>query len=163
MHTASSSPQRPRSWSLWGGNTQMRIKSGQHGANHIGRQPRSYHPENLYIFPPKLTTQHTPSPPSSSSTTTRDSLQMANSTVSEASLLYANTDFTKLNWLEAQWAAWYLWIGNPILATGLASFLLHEVRPAAVAPLACHAHSNTAGRLLWPCNSMDHHRRDTVL
>ncbi|KAI0085253.1 C-4 methyl sterol oxidase [Irpex rosettiformis] len=52
---------------------------------------------------------------------------MVNSTVSEASLLYANTDFTKLNWLETQWAAWYLWIGNPILATGLASFLLHEV------------------------------------
>ncbi len=53
--------------------------------------------------------------------------KMVNSTVSEASLLYANTDFTKLNWLETQWAAWYLWIGNPILATGLASFLLHEV------------------------------------
>jgi methylsterol monooxygenase len=41
--------------------------------------------------------------------------------------LYANTDFNQLNWFEQQWAAWYLWIGNPIIATGLASFLLHEV------------------------------------
>ncbi|THH14493.1 hypothetical protein EW146_g5836 [Bondarzewia mesenterica] len=43
--------------------------------------------------------------------------------------LYANagTDFSSLNWAEQQWAAWYLWIGNPIIATGLASFLLHEI------------------------------------
>ena len=45
-----------------------------------------------------------------------------------AQVLYANTDFSKLNWLETQWAAWYLWLGNPVLATGLMSFLLHEVR-----------------------------------
>lgn len=42
-------------------------------------------------------------------------------------LLYADTDFSKLNWLEKNWAAWYIWIGNPIIATGLMSFLLHEV------------------------------------
>ena len=41
--------------------------------------------------------------------------------------LYAGTDFTSLNWLERQWVAWYIWIGNPVVATGLASFLLHEV------------------------------------
>jgi len=41
--------------------------------------------------------------------------------------LYAGTDFTSLNWLEQQWVAWYIWIGNPVVATGLASFLLHEV------------------------------------
>ena len=45
-----------------------------------------------------------------------------------ADVLYANTDFSQLNWLEAKWAAWYLWIGNPVIATGLMSFLLHEVR-----------------------------------
>ena len=39
----------------------------------------------------------------------------------------AGTDFASLNWFEQQWAGWYLWIGNPIIATGLASFLLHEV------------------------------------
>ncbi len=47
-----------------------------------------------------------------------------------AQQLYANAgiDFSKLNWLETQWVNWYLWIGNPVIATGLASFLLHEVR-----------------------------------
>lgn len=52
----------------------------------------------------------------------------------DPSVLYAGTDFSKLSWLELQWASWYIWIGNPILATGLASFLLHEVR---------HAHYST--------------------
>jgi len=39
----------------------------------------------------------------------------------------AGTDFSNLNWLEAQWANWYIWIGNPVLATGIMSFVLHEV------------------------------------
>jgi len=41
--------------------------------------------------------------------------------------LYAGTDFSSLTWFEQQWVAWYVWIGNPIIATGLASFLLHEI------------------------------------
>ncbi|TFK38449.1 C4-methyl sterol oxidase [Crucibulum laeve] len=41
--------------------------------------------------------------------------------------LYAGTDFSSLNWFEQQWVAWYVWVGNPIIATGLASFLLHEI------------------------------------
>ena len=41
--------------------------------------------------------------------------------------LYAGTDFSSLSWLEQQWVAWYVWIGNPVIATGLMSFLLHEV------------------------------------
>lgn len=44
-----------------------------------------------------------------------------------ADVLYSNTDFSKLNWVETQWAAWYMWIGNPVIATGLMSFLLHEI------------------------------------
>ncbi|TDL20421.1 C4-methyl sterol oxidase [Rickenella mellea] len=44
-----------------------------------------------------------------------------------AAFLYANTNFSKLNWLEQQWVAWYLWIGNPAIATGLMSFLMHEI------------------------------------
>ena len=40
----------------------------------------------------------------------------------------ANVDFTTLNWFEQQWAAWYLMIGDPAIATGLMSFILHEVR-----------------------------------
>lgn len=47
-----------------------------------------------------------------------------------ASQLYAglNLDVSQLNWFERQWMAWYIWIGNPIIATGIASFILHEVR-----------------------------------
>ncbi|KAG2148809.1 hypothetical protein DEU56DRAFT_782322 [Suillus clintonianus] len=43
-----------------------------------------------------------------------------------AQQLYADIDLTKLSWLEQMWAAWYIWIDNPIIATGLMSFLLHE-------------------------------------
>ena len=47
-----------------------------------------------------------------------------------ASQLYAssNVDFTQLNWFERHWMTWYMWIGNPLIATGIASFILHEVR-----------------------------------
>lgn len=41
---------------------------------------------------------------------------------------YTGTDFSSISWLEQQWVAWYVWIGNPVVATGLMSFLLHEVR-----------------------------------
>jgi methylsterol monooxygenase len=41
--------------------------------------------------------------------------------------LYTGTDFSQLSWFEKQWAAWYIWIGNPVIATGLASFIMHEV------------------------------------
>lgn len=44
-----------------------------------------------------------------------------------ADFLYANTDPTKLNWLEQRWMAWYLFFGDPVIATGLMSFILHEV------------------------------------
>ena len=41
--------------------------------------------------------------------------------------IYVHVDLSKVSWLEQLWAAWYIWIGNPIIATGLMSFLLHEV------------------------------------
>lgn len=41
--------------------------------------------------------------------------------------LYPGIEFAALNWFEKQWVAWYIWIANPIIATGLMSFLLHEV------------------------------------
>lgn len=41
--------------------------------------------------------------------------------------LYAHVDLSKLSWLEHFWAAWYIRIDNPVIATGLMSFLLHEV------------------------------------
>lgn len=53
-----------------------------------------------------------------------------------ASQLYAtlSVDYTQLNWFERQWMAWYLWIGNPLVATGIASFILHEVRSPSPTP-----------------------------
>ncbi|KAF8583684.1 hypothetical protein K439DRAFT_1634216 [Ramaria rubella] len=46
-----------------------------------------------------------------------------------AAQLYAaaNTQFSQLSMFEQWWAAWYLWIGNPTIATGLMSFIMHEI------------------------------------
>ena len=41
--------------------------------------------------------------------------------------LYENVDFTTLSWVELKWAQWYLLFDDPAIATGLLSFLLHEV------------------------------------
>jgi methylsterol monooxygenase len=46
--------------------------------------------------------------------------------------LYAGTDFNSLNWFEQKWVDWYLYWGNPVIATGIMSFLLHEVSRAFV-------------------------------
>jgi hypothetical protein len=67
--------------------------------------------------------EHTRNP---TTTTTR----MFNATTSTAALygaMYGATDYSSLSWLEQQWVQWYVKIGNPVLATGLMSFLLHEV------------------------------------
>lgn len=76
---------------------------------------------------------------------------------SASSPLYSSVDFASLNVFEQLWgpsslslsapralpspkltfnlvlfrlpaARWYMWIGNPVLATGIMSFVLHEVR-----------------------------------
>ena len=41
--------------------------------------------------------------------------------------LYGDVNLGGLNWLERMWASYYIAIGNPVLATGLMSFVLHEV------------------------------------
>ncbi|KIY44736.1 hypothetical protein FISHEDRAFT_50852 [Fistulina hepatica ATCC 64428] len=41
--------------------------------------------------------------------------------------LYDGVDFTSLTWLEHKWVDWYIYMGNPVIATGLMSFLLHEI------------------------------------
>jgi methylsterol monooxygenase len=41
--------------------------------------------------------------------------------------LYGDVDLLGLSWAERMWASYYISIGNPVLATGLMSFLLHEV------------------------------------
>lgn len=39
--------------------------------------------------------------------------------------LYSGVDVAALNIFERAWMNWYLWIGNPAIATGLMSFLMH--------------------------------------
>jgi len=34
---------------------------------------------------------------------------------------------TGLSVMEQWWAQWYIYIGDPVLATGIMSFLMHEV------------------------------------
>lgn len=41
--------------------------------------------------------------------------------------LYAGTDPSLLNMFEKAWMQWYIYWGNPVIATGIMSFLLHEV------------------------------------
>lgn len=41
--------------------------------------------------------------------------------------LYKGVDASHLNILERGWMNWYIWWGNPIIATGVMSFLLHEL------------------------------------
>ncbi|CEQ42350.1 SPOSA6832_04162 [Sporobolomyces salmonicolor] len=41
--------------------------------------------------------------------------------------LYAGVDLSQLSVLEQLWVDWYQWWGNPILATGVMSFVLHEL------------------------------------
>lgn len=40
--------------------------------------------------------------------------------------LYAGNDWDALNIFEQLWARWFIYIGDPMLATGLSSFILHE-------------------------------------
>ena len=55
-------------------------------------------------------------------------MSLQNSTASSAFYeLYRGTDFSSLSWFEHQWAAWYVWVGNPVVATGLLAFIVHEV------------------------------------
>ena len=51
----------------------------------------------------------------------------ASSTAALYGAMYGATDYSSLSWLEQQWVQWYVRIGNPVLATGLMSFLLHEI------------------------------------
>lgn len=43
-----------------------------------------------------------------------------------AESLYAGIDLSAVSYAEQLWARWYIYIGDPSLATGLMSFLLHE-------------------------------------
>lgn len=41
--------------------------------------------------------------------------------------LYTAVDFSSLSWFQKQWASWYILIGDPSIATGLMSFIMHEI------------------------------------
>lgn len=47
--------------------------------------------------------------------------------LAEHAVLYFDTDFGTLSLIEKAWVAWYTWWGNPVLATGVMSFLMHEI------------------------------------
>lgn len=44
-----------------------------------------------------------------------------------AHVLYADLDTSKLSYAEQLWVQWYQYWGNPVIATGVMSFLLHEI------------------------------------
>ena len=44
-----------------------------------------------------------------------------------AAELYKGTDTTQLTSPERLWMDWYLFWGNPVIATGVMSFMLHEI------------------------------------
>jgi methylsterol monooxygenase len=50
-----------------------------------------------------------------------------NATVAQ-NTLYGGISLPSLNWLERMWASYYIYMGNPVVATGVMSFVLHEVR-----------------------------------
>lgn len=56
-----------------------------------------------------------------------EQLAISNATITQ-SQLYPGVNFAALSWLERMWAEYYIYMGNPIIATGVMSFLLHEVR-----------------------------------
>lgn len=89
-----------------------------------------------------------------------------NSTMASASSalydqLYSNVDFDALNSFERLWVQWYVMIGNPILATGLMSFLLHEVRDAFYT-VRFVILTSSPGRVLRTVSSMDRCRCDAL-
>jgi methylsterol monooxygenase len=53
-------------------------------------------------------------------------LVISNATTTQEQL-YGDIALSSLNWFERMWANYYIYMGNAILATGVMSFLLHEV------------------------------------
>lgn len=73
--------------------------------------------------------------------------------------LYGDVNLEHLNWLERQWASFYIWMGNAIIATGVMSFVLHEVSSAINSPLLGDSDSTRSSTLdvLSPgCSSIEH-------
>jgi methylsterol monooxygenase len=69
-------------------------------------------------------------------------LQTMNATETH-NALYGGMELSQLSWMERTWASYYIWMGNPIIATGLLSFVLHEVGDGENDPKV------NCGTLLW--------------
>lgn len=121
-------------------------------------------------------------------------LGFQNTTLSHTQQLYADVDFDGLNVAERLWGAslfpgflvprsscrrsiclssftaqWYLYFDNPVIATGLMSFLMHEVRRRS-ALLPCERKEGSPfpffallDRLLRSLPASYHHRPDSLL
>lgn len=55
-----------------------------------------------------------------------EQLVISNATTTKEQL-YGDIALSSLNWFERLWANYYIYMGNAILATGVMSFVLHEV------------------------------------
>jgi len=73
----------------------------------------------------------------------------------------AGTDFDSLNTVERWWVQWYLYFGDPIIATGILSFVLHEV--CLCFPSVPSALIGPPGRILWTRCAVDHYRLHSLL
>jgi len=74
--------------------------------------------------------------------------------------LYQGVDYSALNWAEQMWVKWYVMIGNPIIATGLMSFLMHEVsrfRKMDAKNVSLIMLRVTTDCLFWTLHSLDHY------
>lgn len=69
------------------------------------------------------------SPMGGSLNATLSTLGMTSSSAATATAygadLYAGVDPSMLNVFERWWMSYYIWIGNPVIATGLFSFVMH--------------------------------------
>jgi hypothetical protein len=82
--------------------------------------------------------------------------------------LYTGTNVDSLNVFEKAWMQWYMYWGNPVIATGIMSFLLHEVRKQKRGIVSSRSLELTlpssllADHLLWACYSLYDRRLDAL-
>jgi len=63
----------------------------------------------------------------STSTLLKDNLLGSPASAAASHIYAAGLNFNSLSLLEQWWAKWYLYVGDPVLATGIMSFLIHEI------------------------------------
>lgn len=53
-------------------------------------------------------------------------LQIMNETTAQ-NTLYGHIDLSGVSWMERKWASYYIWAANPLIGTGILSFVWHEL------------------------------------